>query len=136
MNVQSKEKALLITEKLNWKWFSKDFLFTKVKKRNFDTGLDDGFVTPCLVPEIPDCNAVKVKRLVVPDLESIGKYGFSAKLEIEPREWEKNKILGVAYPKKENKAKRIEPAKHFPLVMNYIENDAESRGDLLLENPQ
>lgn len=134
LNVQSGKTAWLVTEKMKWKWFSKEFLFTKIKKRNFDTGLDDGFVSPCPVPDIPVCNGAKIKPLEVPDLKNIGKYGFSVKIEIEPREWEKNIILRIVYPQKDKKTKKIEPAIHFPVIMKYIENEARSRPDILFEN--
>jgi hypothetical protein len=136
LNVQSKKTAWLVTEKMKWKWFSKGFLFTKIQMRNFDTGLDDGFVSPCPVPDISVCNDAKIKPLKVPDLKSIDKYGFSVKIEIKPREWEKNKILNFVYPQNGNKAKRIEPVNHFPVIMKYIEDEAKSRGDLILENPK
>lgn len=43
------------------------------------------------------------------------------KLEIEPREWEKDRILRTVYP---DKKKRLEPARHFACIMDYIKDDA------------
>ena len=133
LDAQSKKTALLATNKVKGEWFFKKFLFTKIKKKNFDIGLDDGFVTPSLVPDMPVCENTEAKSLAIPGLDSINKYGFSVKLEIEPREWEKNKILRIAFPQKESRAKRIEPAIHFPVIMNYIKSDAISRGGFILQ---
>jgi len=64
---------------------------------------------------------LNLKKYSLPDWD-VSKYGFSIKLKIEPREWEKNKILKIAKRKK-----RIEPVKDFPVIMNYIKKDAVRR---------
>ena len=49
------------------------------------------------------------------------------KLEIEPKEWEKDKILQIVYPDVNQRKKRIEPAIHFAPIMKYIEQDAVAK---------
>jgi hypothetical protein len=134
LEVQSREIALLATNKVKGKLYSKKYFFPVIKKRNLDIGLDDGLITPCPVPGMPICENNEVKSLAIPDLDSISKYGFAVKLEIEPREWEKNKILKILYPKKKNRKKRLEPNIHFPVIMNHIKSDAINRGNIILED--
>ncbi|MBN1973662.1 MAG: DUF4056 domain-containing protein [Sedimentisphaerales bacterium] len=132
LKVQSKKTTLLATEKVRGEWFSSKYFFTKIKKRNFDIGLDDGFITPFPVPGISGCEKTGIKLLEIPTLDGIEKYGFSVQIEVEPKEWEKNKILRVVYPQQESKAKKIDCTIHFPVLMDYIEKDAISRGYLKL----
>ena len=40
---------------------------------------------------------------------------------------EKGKILKIVYPDSKKRGKRIEPAVHFPAIMDYIERDAEKK---------
>ena len=133
LEVQPRETALLATNKVKGKWFSSEYLFPVIKKRNLDIGLYDDFITPCLVPDMSISENSEVKSLALPDWDDISEYGFSVKLEIEPREWEKNKILEVVYPKKESRKKRLEPKIHLPVLMRYIKNDAISRECFILE---
>jgi hypothetical protein len=101
--------------------------FVNMKKRNFDIGLDDGLVTPCVVPSVPECGCIRAQSYPVPNLDIVESYGFSVRFEIEPREWEGWKILSIVYPDKENRKKRLQPALHFAAIMDYIKKDAESR---------
>ncbi len=128
--VQSRETTISVTNSVNGKWFSKKSHFPEIHIRNLDIGLDDGYITPCPVSGIAVCENSEIKSLKLPDWD-ISKYGFSVKLEIEPREWEKNKILKVVYPDKKNRKKNIEPSIHLPIIMNYIKNDAVKRGYLI-----
>lgn len=131
LKVQSKEIALNVTDKVKGRWFSSKYFFTKIHMRNLDIGLEDNLITPYLVADMNCGENTEVKSLVLPDWD-ISKYGFSIKLEIEPREWEKNKILKAVYPKKENRKKRIEPAIHFPIIMKFIKNEAIKRKNIML----
>jgi len=99
-----------------------------IKKRNLDTGLDDGFVTPWIVPLLPECEGVEPQAYPVPNLRLLEMHGFSVKLEIEPREHlQKGVIRRIVYPDREQRRKRIEPAVHFPIIMEYIRQDAIER---------
>lgn len=125
---QPKKTAVRAAEKMRGKWFTGDFLFLiNLKGRNLDIGLDDGHITPWLVPSLDECPGAKPKDSPVPNLDFLADYGFSVKLEIEPREVEKAKILKAAYPNTKKRSKRIEPAVHFRAIMNQIEREAEKK---------
>lgn len=98
------------------------------EKRHFDIGLDDGYITPWIVPGIS--NGVKVESYAIPNLDTLSKYGFSMKFEIEPREWEKREILKAA-----GKEKRIEVWKDFHPLMEYVRKDAVRRFGVNVNNP-
>ncbi|MBN2138983.1 MAG: DUF4056 domain-containing protein, partial [Sedimentisphaerales bacterium] len=115
LGAQSKKTAQQSAEKMRGEWFSGSFLFlTSIKGRNLDIGLDDGHITPWLVPEVDECPDAVAMDYPVPDLGFLSDYGFKLKLEIEPREVERNKVLKVVYPDSKNRSRRIEPAIHFP----------------------
>jgi len=125
---QPRKVGIRAAEKMRGKWFSGDFLFLiNMKGRNLDIGLGDGLVTPWLVPSLDECRAAQPKDYPAPNLDFLGDYGFSVKLEISPRIVEKGKILKIAYPDSKKRGKRIEPAVHFATIMDYIERDAEKR---------
>ena len=115
-------------EKVRGDWFSGRVVYmVKMKKKNFDIGLDDGFVTPTLVPDLSECWGAEAQPYPVPTLDDVSKYGFSVKLEISPRIWESKKIRNIAYGEGGKRGKRIEPAAHFPRIMSYIRQDAVKR---------
>ena len=116
-------------------WFSGEQPVVVMKGRNFDVGLDDGHVTPWLVPGLTVCPDARPRAWDAPDLTFLDKYGFAVRFEIEPRLWEKNKILAVVYPNGEKRT-RIEPATQLQALMDYIERDAARRyGDDLAALP-
>ena len=101
------------------KWYN-GYLLVDTIKRNFDYGFDDGHVTPVLVRGI--CYGAEPEPLPVPTTDILSRYGFSMKYEIQPREWEKSKILKIVYPNGDGQ--KIQPDRHFPIIMDYIKNDA------------
>jgi hypothetical protein len=103
-------------------------------RKNTDIGLYDGFVTPTLAHDV--CKDAQPKSLPVPTLDEVHKYGFAVNLEIEPKEFERGKILRIIYP--EGGQKRVRPAEHLPIVMHYIEKDAMENGYAIIpsEKPQ
>ncbi len=105
-------------------WFVGNFFFCDMVKRNFDIGADDGFITPWLVPGIDACEGREPKSYPVPDLRAVKKYGFSVTLEIEPREWEKDKILRAIYRDPKTRRRRLEPAQHFGPLLETIRAQA------------
>lgn len=122
LDAQPKSIAIYASEKMRDKWYKGYFLVDTIRK-NVDIGLDDGHVTPVLVPGICDC--AEPEPLPVPTTEILKKYGFSMKYEILPREWEKGKILKIAYPN--GNGRKIEPEKHFPVIMDHITKVAVER---------
>ncbi len=102
-------------------------MFVDLRKRNFDIGLDDGFITPTLLPNVPGCEGAEPLSYPIPTLEALSSYGFSAHVEIEPREWEKNRVLRIVYPDKKDKRKRIDATRHIPVIMAQMRREAEAK---------
>jgi hypothetical protein len=128
LDVQPKRVARHASEKVKGLWYSGNFLsFVRMKKRHFDIGLDNGFVTPALVPGVCECEGAQPQPYPAPTTDSLSEYGFSVKVEIEPKEWEAKKILSIVSPDSKEKGKRIEPNKHFASIMAYIKKDALKR---------
>lgn len=119
LGVQPKKVAIDAAEKMRDKWFT-GVLFVDTLKKNIDIGLDDGYISPVLVPGI--CDSAEPKLLTVPTLDILSKYGFKMKYQIFPREWEKGKILKIVYPYVSGKI--IYPDRHFPIIINYIKKQA------------
>jgi hypothetical protein len=126
LGVQSAAVARRASESVKGQWYTGDVvMFVDMRKRNFDIGLDDGLVTPTLVPNVPGCEGADPLSYPVPTLEVLSKHGFHAALEIEPHEWEKNKILRIVHPNK--RGKRVRPADHLPQIMAHIRQEAAAR---------
>ena len=129
LGVQPKQTARLASEKVRGKWFDGRLLYlVDMKKRNFDIGLDDGFVTPTIVEGIEGCEGAKPQPYPVPRIDSLADYGFAVRLKIEPREWERGKILRVVYPDAKQRKKYVEPSIHLARIMNHIKQEAEKYG--------
>jgi hypothetical protein len=125
LGVQSKQIAKRATKTVRGKWFSGDLLFTlDMKKRNLDIGLNDGFITPSIIPSVAACEGAEALQYPVPNLDFLAKYGFSLKFEIDPRESEQRQILRIIYPENKEKKERIQPAVHFAAIMDYIREEA------------
>jgi hypothetical protein len=135
--VQPRHTAKEASKRVRGEWFSGYILyFVNMKKRNFDIGIDDGYITPTVVPSICPCKEAIPKPYPVPTLDFFSQYGFSAKVEIEPREAEKGKVLKIVYPNADKRKKRINPAIHLAKIMSYIKKEAVGKygEDLILTN--
>lgn len=122
LGIISGHAARQATETVRGKWWTGNFLFAvDMKKRNFDIGLRDGYVTPTLLPNVPGCPHAQPEPLPVPRLDVLAKYGFAMNLEIEPHEWEKGKFLHVVYGDKIQP--RVRP-EQFALLMDDIRRQA------------
>lgn len=108
-------------------WFVGDFLTCDIVKRNFDIGWDDGFVTPWVVTGMGGCPDETPALCPIPDLTELSEYHFSAKYEIEPREWERKEVLKLLYPSGRRQHARIDPAQHFGAIIEYIRAQAIHR---------
>jgi hypothetical protein len=102
-------------------WYTGPILNVDVRKRHFDIGIDDGFVTPIVFP-IPECEGIDPVDYPAPHLETIRDYGFEITLEIEPVI--KEELLRLVYPNESIEGKRINPEKHFGLIMKYMQEEA------------
>jgi hypothetical protein len=125
LDIQSAEMAKSAAEKVRGLWFTGRVPpFVDMKKRDFDIGLDNGFITPSLVDSIRVCEGVKARPYPVPTPHFLAEYGFAMKFEIEPRVWEGNEILRLVYHDKKAGHKCIEPDKDFAVIMNEIKREA------------
>jgi hypothetical protein len=127
LGVQSAATSRNASEKMRGKWFS-GIALPDIKERNMDIGLDDGFVTPTLVPDV--CPDAKPQSYPAPTLDSFHKYGFSITLEVEPRIWEQHGILKAVYPKGDGT--RIKLPEHFPLIIDNMREKAQKLGHHIL----
>ena len=125
--VQPGSVAKKAADKVKGKWFSGDLLFVEMKKRNLDIGLDDGYVTAVVVPSVDSCRMGGPAKLPVYDAAHFRRYGITIKTKIEPREWEKDKILAIIYPDKTQRKNLVIPDIHYPLLMAYIAGELETR---------
>jgi hypothetical protein len=123
LGIQPAGVAKQASESVKGTWYTGNLvMFVTMKKRNFDIGLGDGMVTPSLIPSVPQCPDAEPLSYPAPSLDVLAKHGFAMTLEIEPHEWESGKILRVIYGDKPKK--RINPAQHLPIVMDYIRQAA------------
>jgi len=119
-------QARLASKSMKGQWYTGIFLLLfDMKKRNFDIGLDDGDMTPTLVPHVPQCPRAEPQSYPVPTLDVLAEYGFSVTIEIEPREWEKDKILRVVFGN--DPQKRINPQTHLAIIMDHIQQEAAAK---------
>ncbi len=126
--VQPADVARRASEMVRDKWFSGGhFFFVEVIGRNFDIGFDDGLVEPWIVPDLKQCPNAETFALHVPSPAVLRRYGFKIELEIEPREWESAKILKVVYPSAYNRPRRITPAVHFPVIIDYMKKNPPTK---------
>ncbi|MDD5458607.1 MAG: DUF4056 domain-containing protein [Phycisphaerae bacterium] len=124
LGIQSSKTAWQAAENMRGKWFTGN-LFVEMKQRNFDIGIDDGLITPLIVPGI--CDDDDPISYPIPILDKFFRYGFNMTFEVEPKEWEKAQILNIVYRNGEKK-KRLEPDKDIPTVVEYIRKRVKARG--------
>jgi len=128
LKIQPSRVARRAAANVRGDWYSGDLMFVDMKRRNFDIGTDDGFISPVIAPvDAPECQGVQPQAYPAPDLDFLAHYGFSIKFEVEVRDAVKNKILQAAYPDGRNKRKRIEPSVHFARIMDHIGRQALQR---------
>jgi hypothetical protein len=122
-------------KQLEGQWFSNRLLYIEMQKRNYDIGFTDGYITPMTMPfscELENFTQVKIE---VPNTDFLSEYGFTMKFEIEPREWERHKILQVVYPDPGSMAERIDPRRHFVHILKYIEESDAKKYDQDTKKP-
>lgn len=118
LQVQSRKTAHDASEKMRGKWFE-GFVLINMMERNLDIGADDGFVTPVLVPDV--CENAEPLSLPVPSLDAFNRYGFTMRFEVEPKEFERGKILSIIYPN--GGEKRVQLAHDLPLIVEHIKEE-------------
>lgn len=95
LQIQSADTAWFAAEKMRGTWFDGILLINMIQ-RNMDIGLDDGHVTPVLVPGV--CQDAEPQIYPAPKLDLTNHLGFTVQLEVKPAEFEKNSILRIIYP--------------------------------------
>jgi len=123
MGIQSRSTAWKASEKMRGTWY-RGLVLVDMKGRNFDVGLDDGTVTPMLVPGV--CPDAEPLPLPAPTLEKCKKYGFEIDLRVEPKEFERERILKVIYGDK-GAPEKIKPAEHLGVIIEYLKKDMEKK---------
>ncbi len=125
LGVQPRPAAWKAGKAVYRQWFTGNYFWYHIVKRNFDIGLDDDSITPWLVPGMSGCNEPRPEDCPVPTLAFLERRGFALTFDIEPREWEGAKIMAIVYPN--GSQKRIEPVRHFGLILKYIRAQAVQR---------
>jgi len=126
LGIQPAAVARQASQSVAGQWYTGQTLFlVTMRKRNFDIGLQDGSLTPVLIPGVSACPAAQPTPYPVPQFDVLSRYGFSVKLEIEPHEWEGGKILRLVYG--DRPQKRIIPEQHFPIIMDGIRQEASAK---------
>jgi len=124
---QPKRVARRAGEAVRGLWFKGGYIVVTMVKRHLDIGLDDGWITPWLVPGIAECPDAQPQLCPVPSLKNVERYGFRVTVEIEPKEWEKGEILKKAYPDPQDRRDRIDPTKHLAAIIEAIRAEAVER---------
>lgn len=126
LGVQPNPMAYRAAEAVRGWWFNGVLWTSKIVKRHFDVGLDDGYVTPWLIPGLAECEGAVPQEYPAPTLATVQEQGFSIRFEIEPREWERGRILRIVQGDND-RSRRIEPARHFAPIVEYIRGQAVAR---------
>lgn len=119
LRVLPRKTTIKLTESMRGKWF-KGNRVPDMLRRNTDIGADDGYISPVLIPDA--CKDAHPKPLPAPRLDKLAANGFSLKYTIIPVYLEGRKTLKIAHP--DGKSKVIEPAKDYPVLIDYINKQA------------
>jgi hypothetical protein len=112
LGVVPKQKAIEITKSVKGSWYGGG----KLMKRNMDIGLDDGMVTPSIIPGYTEEEPISKK---VSTLEGLDELGIKVKYTISSTYLENGELKKIAGVKSS-----VEPLKHYPIIMENIEAEA------------
>lgn len=127
LEIQPAQTSLEAAEKMKGFWYDGHILI-EMKRRNLDIGLNDGLVTPTLIPGV--CTDAVPQSYPVPDLDNCRYFGFTISLFIYPKELLiRQKILHIIDPT--DQTKTIEPSVHLPILMEHIQKESLENGYLL-----
>lgn len=116
LGIQSADVARGAAEQMRGQWYDGNLLVT-MHVRNTDIGLHDGLVWPMLVPGV--CQEAQPLPYPAPQLDVVEQYGIGVTLEVEPREFERGRILRIVYP--DGGENRINIDESLPVIMAAIE---------------
>ena len=88
-------------------------------KRNMDTGYDDGWVTPAIIPGYTEAEPISRK---MPTLDGLDELGIKVKYTISSAYFENGKLKKLAGTNTD-----VEPAKDFTSIMKGIEAEAVNK---------
>ena len=112
LGVVPKGKTIEITKSVQGSWYDGG----KLMKRNMDTGYDDGWVTPSLIPGYTDEEPIARE---MPTLDGLEELGIQIKYSISSAYLENGKLKKIAGVKTS-----VEPIRHYPAIMENIETEA------------
>lgn len=133
LEVQPRPAAWVAGRAVHGHWSTGNYFWFQIVRRNFDVGLDDGFITPWLAPGLSACDRPRPDDCPVPTPAFLQQHGFAVTYEIEPREWERREMLGIVYGN--GGKERIEPVRHFGPILDYIGAQAVARYGPDVGNP-
>jgi hypothetical protein len=113
LQVVSREKAIEIVKSVRGTWHNGRF---ELMKRNMDIGCDDGMITPSVIPGFTDEESIS---RMIPTLDGLNELGITIQYTISSvyfENFELKKIAGSDGP--------VEPLKHYPKIMENIEQEA------------
>jgi len=132
LGIQPASVARQASERVKGDWYTGSVLFfVDIKKRNFDVGLDDGYVTPTLLPGVGPCPGVTPVSYPAPTLDVLARHGFSIKIQTQCHEWERGKIFAALYG--DTHDRQIDPMKDIPPLMDYVRQDAVAKHGYMVE---
>jgi len=121
LGVQSSTVSERAAEQVKGQWYTGHFIYVDTKRRHFDIGFDDGFVTPVVVP-VAECEGIDPADYPIPSLKTIREYGFEVSIEMAPVV--QKQLLKCIYPNENTDMKRINPEKHFGIIIQHIRKEA------------
>jgi hypothetical protein len=133
LEVQPRPAAWVAGRAVHHRWFTGNYFWFQIVRRNFDIGLDDGSITPWLAPGLSACDGPRPEDCPVPTLAFLQQRGFAITYEIEPREWERKEMLAIVYG--HDGTGRIDPVRHFGPILDYIRAQAVARYGPDVGNP-
>jgi hypothetical protein len=116
LGIQSKEVSKRAGKKVKDSWYSGDLIFVDMKKRHFDIGVDDGEITPIVIP-VEECKGKEPEVFKVPNTRYAEKAGFQIRFEIAPKA-QKEKIRNIIGTEK------VDVINHFPIIIRHIREEA------------
>ncbi len=135
LDIKDSRTARKAAEAMCGKWYAIDACglgSVDMRKRNFDLGLDTGYVTPWLVP-MPGCDNVKPEQIPLPEADDGPRHRIRISMSIRPEFFERRRILKAIYPN--NDGEWIMPKEHYRPIMEQIRKDAVERYGPDVANP-
>jgi hypothetical protein len=125
---QSSKVAYHASDKMRNKWYT-GYVDVKMLLRNMDMGLDNGHVSPALVPGV--CPQAEPMNYPVPTLDTAKRYGFTIEIEIKPNGFTGHPCLSGIYSN--GRHGPIIPSRDLPAIMKCLEQQARDMGYIVMD---